>query len=123
MIVAFLIFLLIPTTLLFLAIRHRKKTSAIAEEKWEEEDKTVFVPYGNYLIPMLKSQTAKWTAMSDDEKWWMLGHLQKEAKEGRIATEKENGITRFVGITNKAKDIKHRQKQRTEGWKTSQEKN
>jgi uncharacterized membrane protein len=98
--------------------RNRKQVSELAEKKWEEEDKTIFVPYGNHLIPILQSQSPQWTAMSDDEKWWMLNHLKAEVKGGRLSVEKENGITRFVGITHKAKDIKHRQKQRTEGWKS-----
>lgn len=97
--------------------KQRKKVSEVAEEKWEEEDKTIYVVYGNYEIPILQSQMPKWEAMTPDEKWWMLTHLKEEVKGKRLTTEKVGGITRFVGITAKAKDIQHRQKQRTEGWK------
>jgi hypothetical protein len=103
--------------------KNKKITSALAEEKWEEEDKTIFVRYGNFDIPILHSQLTKWNAMSNNEKWWMLSNLQAEVKSGKLTTERIGNITRFIGITNKAKDIKHRQKQRTEGWKNSPEKN
>lgn len=95
----------------------RKKISEVAEQKWEEEDLTVYVEYGKHEIPILKSQVGKWEQMTNDEKWWMLSHLKEEVRGKRLIIEKVNGLTRFVGITEKAKDIKHRQKERTEAWK------
>lgn len=97
----------------------RKKISEVAEEKWEEEDKTVYVLYGKHEIPMLGSQVAKWESMSEREKWCMLEHLKQEVKGKRLTVEKtELGTTKFVGVTKKAKDIQFRQKQREQGWKS-----
>lgn len=103
---------------------HRKKLSEAAEKKWqvedEEADTTIYVRYGNYDIPILKSQQKLWDKMHDKEKWGLFQHLQHEVKGGRLTVEKSNGITKFLGITEKGKTIKHNQKQRTkEEWKTS----
>lgn len=123
MIVLTLIVVAICCAVLFAPIYlNRKKVSEVAEKKWEEEDKTVYVRYGNFDIPMLQSQVVKWEKMVPDEKWWMLGELKKQVKAKKLTTEVTDGITKFVGITDKGKDIKRRQKERTEGWKQSQEK-
>lgn len=122
-IIIFIICVSIPSILVYMAWAQRRKVSKIAEKKWEEEDKTIYVRYGNFDIPILQSQLQTWNNMHPNEKWGVLEHLKEEVKGGRLTVEKTDGITKFVGITAKAKDIKHRQKQRTEGWKNSTEKN
>ena len=123
MIALTLVVVAICLTVLFAPIYlQRKKVSEVAEKKWEQEDLTVYVRYGHFDIPMLQSQVVRWEKMTPDEKWWLLCQLKEQVKAKKLTTEVTDGITKFVGITEKGKDIKHRQKERTDGWKQSQEK-
>lgn len=113
---AFIAILLIAIALCYPIYRNRKQLSEVAEKKWEEADQTIYVRYGNYDIPILQSQQATWDKLNEREKFGMLEHLKAEVKGKRLTTTKEGNITKFTGITDKAKDIKHRQDKRNNEW-------
>ena len=95
----------------------KKNVDDFAVIKWDAEEETVFVEYGNHLIPFLVSQLPAWNALPNTEKFAMLDLLKKQVKQGKLTTIKENGLTKFVGITEKGKDIKFHAKKRTDEWK------
>lgn len=121
MILICLIPIVVATTIIYGFWKHKTKISQVAEKKWETEDETIYVDYGNYKIPLRQSELPRWLLMTDKEKWYIRTTLDNACKQGKLKKIKEGTQYKYI-LTEKAKDIKHRMNQRENGYKDGETK-